>query len=69
MSIETLKQEAAALPPAERRHLMGFLVGLNVTDEDRAAFARKIDDQNPSNWLTLEQLDEKLKTLDAAEQE
>ena len=43
---------------------MGFLVSLNLTDEDRVELARKIDDRNPANWLTLEQLDEKLQALD-----
>lgn len=64
MSLEALKQEAAALAPAERRHLIGFLVSLSLTDEDRVELARKIDDHNPANWLTIEQLDEKLKALD-----
>ena len=40
MSLERVKQEVAALTPA--------------------------DDRNPANWLTLEQPDEKLKTLDEA---
>ena len=66
MSLEQVKQEVAALAPAERRHLMGYLVSLNLTDEDRAKLARKIDDRDPANWLTLEQLDEKLKALDEA---
>ena len=64
MSLEVLKQEVAALAPDERRQLIAFLVSLNVTDEDRAELARKVDDQNPANWLTLEQLDQKLKALD-----
>lgn len=67
MSIETLKREAAALPLEERQHLMGFLVSLNVTEEEREEMARKIDDRDPKNWLSLEQLDEKLKALDEAE--
>ena len=66
MSFENLKQEAAALAPTERRHLMGFLVSLNLTDDDRVELARKIDDRDPAHWLTLEQLDDKLKVLDAA---
>ena len=48
---------------------MGFLLSLNLTDEDRTEMARKIDDHNPANWLTLEQLDEKLKALDEAGRE
>lgn len=66
MNLESVKQEAAALAPTERRHLMGFLVSLNLTDEDRVELARKIDDRDPAHWLTLEQLDEKLKALDEA---
>ena len=66
MNLESVKQEAAALAPTERRHLMGFLVSLNLTDEHRVELARKIDDRDPAHWLTLEQLDEKLKALDEA---
>ncbi len=69
MSLEALKREAAALNPADRRKLIGFLANLNVTDEDRAAMARKIDDKDPSHWLTLEQLDKKLEELDAGKGE
>ena len=69
MSLEALKREAAALPPEERRHLMGFLVSINISDEERRELARKIDDNNPDHWMTLEQLDEKLKALDEAKTE
>jgi hypothetical protein len=67
MSLETLKQKAAELDPAERRKLMGFLASLNVSDDERAALARKVDDNNPEHWLTVEQLDKKLAELDQAE--
>ena len=60
MSLEALKREAAALPPEERRHLMGFLVMLNMTDEERAELRRKMDDKDPSRWVTLEEAKERL---------
>jgi len=69
MSLEALKREAAALPLDQRRHLMGFLVSINMADEERRELTRKIDDKDPERWMTLEQLDERLKALDEADEE
>lgn len=69
MSLEALKREAAALPPDQLRHLMGYLVTLNTSLEERAELGRKMDDKDPSHWVTLEQLDAKLKDLDVSEKE
>ncbi|MEA3213529.1 MAG: hypothetical protein QOE70_6586 [Chthoniobacter sp.] len=55
MSLETLRKKVAALPPEQRRHLMGFLISSNMTDEERRELARKLDDKDPSRWLTLEE--------------
>lgn len=65
MSLETLKRELAGLSAPDRRALMGYLASLNLTEEDRRDLARKIDDRNPANWMTLEELDAKLAALDA----
>jgi hypothetical protein len=67
MSFESLKREAAALAPTERRQLIGFLLSLNVTDEERASLSRKIDDNDPSHWLSLDEVDAKLKPLGSDE--
>lgn len=66
MNIETLRQEAQALPSDERRKLIAFLVSL----EDRMepdygrALARKIDDKSPNRWLTVEQCERELGLTD-----
>jgi hypothetical protein len=67
MSLEDLKRELAALPLGDRRSLMGFLASLNASADERRRLREKIDDKDPSRWLTLEQLDAKLAALDAEE--
>jgi hypothetical protein len=63
VSVETLKHELAALPPGERREIVGFLVGLDRR-ERRAAYERdmaaRLDDQSPGAWLTIEDADGRL---------
>jgi hypothetical protein len=59
MSIQQLKAEAAALPDAERRELIGYLLDLG---RKRAAdywdrMAAKIEDRDPSHWVSEENLD------------
>ena len=55
--IEALKHELQALPVAERRKLMAFMVVLE--DRERAGYAaelaRRLDDPSPDHWLTPEQ--------------
>ena len=65
MITEALKEEVSKLPPVDRRQLMGYLVGLQIrVDSDYSrVLTDRIDDQEPDNWMTLEQLDAKLKTL------
>jgi hypothetical protein len=62
MSIEALKQELAGLDDESRHHIMAYLV--SIEDQKDASYreemARKIDDKDPSHWLTLEEFDKKL---------
>jgi hypothetical protein len=62
MSIEAIKGELRALPTAERRKLMAFMVVLD--DQERADYAatmaRRIDDQSPERWLTSEECERQL---------
>jgi hypothetical protein len=62
MSIEEIKAEIEDLPVEERKRLAAFLVSLRhkELDEYRAGLARKIDDKNPENWVSLEELDQRL---------
>lgn len=63
MSIQEIRSEVEALPPDERRKLAAFLVSLRHRDMEgyREQMARRIDDKNPENWLTIEELDQRLK--------
>jgi len=62
MSIQEIRSEVEALPVDERRRLAAFLVSLRHRDlaDYRARMARKIDDRSPENWITLEELDQRL---------
>ena len=59
MSIQQLKAEAAALPDAERRELIAYLLALgrNRAAEYWDRMAAKIEDQDPSHWVGDEHLD------------
>lgn len=62
MSVNEIMSELERLPLDDRRQLAAFLVTLRHRDlaEYRAAMARKIDDTNPENWLSLEEYDRRL---------
>jgi hypothetical protein len=64
MSLQEIKAEIAALPPEERRELAAFLVSLRHEDLAgyRARMARKIDDKDPANWASLEEMDLRLES-------
>lgn len=64
MSIEEIHAEVEALPAVERRRLAALLVSLRHQDLDgyRARMAKKIDDQAPENWVSLEEMDQRLTT-------
>ena len=66
VSVENLKHELAALPPGQRREIVGFLVGLNRS-ENHAAYERgmaaRLDDPRPGAWLTVEEADARLDWL------
>jgi len=63
MSIDALKEEMAHLDLKSRKHLVGYLLSLNEREEDPeylAKLGRKIDDKDPSHWITLEELERRL---------
>lgn len=63
MSIESLQQELAALPPRERRRMQAFLVALEDSDDagHRKRLSEKID-KPPEAFATLEEFDRRLNT-------
>jgi len=61
MSLETIMQEARKLGEQERRRLAAFLTTLREPSEPSFAeeMARRIDDNTPGHWVTLEELDKR----------
>jgi hypothetical protein len=62
MSIVELKAEVDRLSPKDREKLRLYLKPkIKPLDaETRRRLAAKIDDKNPANWLTLEELKKRL---------
>jgi len=62
MSIEAIKEELAGLDAEGRQQIIAYLVSINQREnpEYRVKMARKIDDNDPSHWLTLEEFDRRL---------
>ena len=62
MSIEALKQELAGLDDDKRHHIMAFLIAIEDRKDPEygAKMARKIDDNDPSHWVTLEEFEKRL---------
>jgi hypothetical protein len=63
---EALKEEVASLAKDDRRELMGYMVALQITEDPafRTTLTERIDDKSPENWVTLEELDAKLKAVE-----
>lgn len=64
MSVELLMREIAELDQPGRRRLMAYLVSLqaNADESHCVEMARRIDDHEPANWATLDELDRRLGT-------
>lgn len=62
MSFEALKEQVDTLPDGERRRLLAYLV--SVEDAKTTGYAeglgKKIENNTPGRWLTMEDLDKKL---------
>ena len=61
MSLTQLKDQAAGLELVVQRELIAFLIA-RQTDQDedfKRALAGKIDDANPSNWVELDELQQR----------
>jgi hypothetical protein len=66
MSIDAIKQELAGLDVARRNEIVAYLLSINDQNNApyRSSLTRKIDDKNPTHWLTLEELDRRLSIKD-----
>ena len=51
-----LMREVAALPPGRQNELAAFLLHLRLQHDPawRAEMARRIDDKDPTHWVSLE---------------
>ena len=65
MNLETLKREAAALDDVARRELFTFLVSLREKQwaERMRGMTAVLNDPDPSRWLTLEEVRERLEKI------
>lgn len=63
MSIEQIVTEAAAMPAAERRQLIGRLIAIGRAQQDaefKRTLAERIDDSDPSHWISYDDLKRRL---------
>lgn len=62
MSLEEIKESVRGLNEKDRKELSAFLTVLRHErdPEYRMELARKIDDKDPENWLSLEEFDRRL---------
>ncbi|TDU71300.1 hypothetical protein EI77_02423 [Prosthecobacter fusiformis] len=70
MSLESLKQEIASLPPEGRNQLMGYLIDLRARESDphwATRTAAALNDKSPSRWIPWEEVETKLDAKDAEE--
>ncbi len=63
MSLEDIKAEVAVMPEEQQDKLAAFLVHLRHRREmnSREAITTRIDDKDPENWVSLDELREKWK--------
>jgi hypothetical protein len=62
MSVAELKSELDRLSPEERRQISAYLyLEERMQDpEFQAEIGRKMDDKDPSHWMTLEEVERRL---------
>ena len=61
MSLKPLKDQASHLQRAEQRELIAFLIARQSAEDDefKRKLARKIDDADPANWMTFEEMEKR----------
>ena len=62
MSIADIQNQLEQLSATERRQLSAFLVSLRHKELGgyRDSLAEKIDDENPSNWVSFAEFDKRI---------
>jgi hypothetical protein len=68
VSFEAIKEQVDLLADAERRRLMAYLVSVEHarTAEHAERMRKKIECNDPARWLTLEQVEERLRLNDGS---
>jgi len=63
VSVKEIKQELTALSTAEQTEVAAFLFHLrHLNDSDyQATLKRRIEDKDPSHWLTPDEFEQRLK--------
>ena len=63
MSVKELKKELLALSAAEQAEVVAFLFQLRhkADSEYQATLQRRLDDKDPSHWLTPDEFESRLK--------
>jgi hypothetical protein len=66
MSFEALKEQVDSLADSERRRLMAYLVSVEHSKnaEHARRMSEKIECNDPSRWVTLEELEKRLQLND-----
>lgn len=61
MTFKEILKDLESLSPEDRDRAMAFLASLKQQEDPgyREMLARKIDDDTPANWATLEDLNER----------
>jgi hypothetical protein len=62
MSLEAIQQEVATWPKPQVRKLQAYLVSLQREDDEETMqrLTAKIDDNDPSHWVALEDMAKRL---------
>lgn len=64
MSLTHLKDQVAQLQDAEQRQLIAYLFSLRAAKDDQYmdALSQKIDDNDPSHWMELDEVKKRYST-------
>ena len=60
MTLEQIKQELASMPEEQQDHVVAYMVHLRRLRDSQARqeLTRRIDDRDPSHWISVAQLKE-----------
>jgi len=60
MTLDQIKEELASMPEEQQDHLVAYVVHLRHLRDPQARreITRRIDDREPSHWISVDQLKE-----------